>query len=209
VAPHQIRRSNDFALRAALIAGGYPRVERYHLRDMRHEIEHRLWHIIAEYDVVVLTGGISKGKFDFLPKVLDELGVAKRFQGVAQKPGKPFWFGLSPRRTPVFALPGNPASAYICLHRYVLPALARMESRGWRAPRRVRLRAAVSRRGELTEFVPVVLIPTNGGESQASPSPLNTSGDFSGLLGTDGFIEVPAGPGICAVGECVDYWPWV
>ena len=105
VAPHQIRRSNDYALRAALIGAGYARVERYHLRDMRHEIEHLLWHIVAEYDVVLITGGAAKGKFDFLPGVLDALGVKKLFQGVAQRPGKPFWFGLSPRRTPVFALP--------------------------------------------------------------------------------------------------------
>ncbi|MEI6052034.1 MAG: hypothetical protein WCQ44_04975, partial [Opitutaceae bacterium] len=48
VAPHQIRRSNDHALRAALIQAGYPRVERYHMHDVRHEIEHLLWHILAE-----------------------------------------------------------------------------------------------------------------------------------------------------------------
>src|ERR1019366_3479529 len=121
VAPHQIRRSNDHALRAALGQAGYPRVERFHLRDMRHEIEHMLWHIIAEFDVILITGGVSKGKFDFLPAELEAQGVKKIFHGVAQRPGKPFWFGLNPDGKPVFALPGNPVSAYTCLHRYVLP----------------------------------------------------------------------------------------
>src|SRR5207342_89219 len=114
VAPHQIRRSNDHALRAALGLAGYSWVERFHLHDMRHEIEHMLWHIIAEFDVVLITGGISKGKFDFLPAELDAQGVQKIFHGVAQRPGKPLWFGLTPDQKPVFALPGNPVSAYTC-----------------------------------------------------------------------------------------------
>ena len=111
VAPHQIRRSNDYAIRAALIRAGYPRADRFHLRDIRHEIEHMLWHILAEYEVVLITGGVSKGKFDFLPGELARQGVRKIFHGVAQRPGKPFWFGIGGRLTPVFALPGNPVSA--------------------------------------------------------------------------------------------------
>jgi molybdopterin molybdotransferase len=209
VAPHQIRRSNDFALRAALIAAGQPRVERYHLRDMRHEIEHLLWHIIAEYDVVLITGGVSKGKFDFLPRVLDELGVKKLFQGVAQRPGKPFWFGLSPRYTPVFALPGNPASSYICLHRYVLPALTRMEGRAPAEPRFAILMDPVKLQHDLAAFLPVRIKSGPHGEQLARPAPLNTSGDFAGLTGTDGFVELPAGRSEFAVGTGVRFWPWV
>jgi molybdopterin molybdotransferase len=209
VAPHQIRRSNDFALRATLIAAGQPRVERYHLRDMRHEIEHLLWHVVAEYDVVLITGGVSKGKFDFLPRVLDELGVKKLFQGVAQRPGKPFWFGLSPRGTPVFALPGNPASAYVCLHRYVLPALTKMKGMVLEKARFATLMDALRLQPDLAGFVPVRLTPGTRGEPLARPSPLNTSGDFAGLTATDGFIELPAGPGELAAGATVRFWPWV
>lgn len=208
VAPHQIRRSNDYALRAALIAAGHPRVERYHLRDMRHEIEHILWHIVAEYDVVVITGGAAKGKFDFLPGVLDDLGVKKLFQGVAQRPGKPFWFGLSPRHTPVFALPGNPASAYICLHRYVLPALAKMSGLAAVAPRFAVLTERVVFKPALTLFLPVKITPGPGGEQLAAPAPLNTSGDFASLTGTDGFVELPAQPEESGAGAVVRFWPW-
>lgn len=208
VAPHQIRRSNDYALRAALIAAGYPRIERFHLRDVRREIEHRLWHILAEYDVVLITGGVSKGKFDFLPAVLDQHGVQRIFQGVAQRPGKPFWFGVSPRHTPVFALPGNPVSACTCLTRYVLPALA--QASGARpSPRPVAvLDRPVSFKPPLAWFLPVALSSGPRAERIATPHPANTSGDFSGLVGTDGFIELPPGPAEFAAGTIATFWAW-
>ncbi len=209
VAPHQIRRSNDYALRAGLVAAGYPRVERFHLRDMRNEIEHLLWHILAEYDAVLLTGGVSKGKFDYLPQVLDELRVEKVFQGVAQRPGKPFWFGMSTRGAPVFALPGNPASSYICLQRYVLPALGRMSGLIAPPPRTAILQKPVASLAEFTRFLPVRITQGPRGEPQAAPAPLNTSGDFAGLTGTDGFVELPPAAGELPAGAAPRFWPWV
>ncbi len=208
VAPHQIRRSNDHALRAALIAAGFPRVERFHLRDVRQEIEHRLWHIIAEYDVVLVTGGVSKGKFDFLPDVLAAQGVKKIFHGVAQRPGKPFWFGMTARHTPVFALPGNPVSAYTCLHRYVLPALVQASGATAASPRLVALTALVTKKGGLAHFLPVRLSSGPRAELLATPEPMNTSGDFAGLVGTDGFVELPAEQTEFPAGTVARYWAW-
>lgn len=209
VAPHQIRRSNDPALRAALIQAGYPRVERFHLHDMRHEIEHMLWHIIAEFDVILVIGGVSKGKFDFLPAELDAQGVKRVFQGVAQRPGKPMWFGVTPDGKPVFALPGNPVSAYTCLHRYVLPALAQASGRSPARLEKARLAAPVTFRPKMTYFLPVRLSPGPSGERFASPDPSNTSGDFSGLVGTDGFVELPADQEEFPAGYVAPYWAWV
>lgn len=209
VAPHQIRRSNDYGLRAALMAAGCPRVERFHLHDMRHEIEHMLWHIVAEFDVVLITGGVSKGKFDFLPAELDAQGVRKIFHGVAQRPGKPFWFGVNPQGKPVFALPGNPVSAYTCLHRYVLPALAHASGLPPRPPRRVALAASVTFKPRLAYFLPVKLTSGKNAELLAVPDPGNTSGDFSGLVGTDGFVELPAEQTEFPAGSLADFWPWV
>jgi len=209
VAPHQIRRSNDHALRAALIAAGYPRVERFHLRDVRHEVEHLLWHVVAEYDVVLISGGVSKGKFDFLPAALDAQRVKKIFHGVAQRPGKPFWFGTSARRTPIFAMPGNPVSAYTCLHRYVLPALSLASGETPRPVRMVSLSASVPRSTTLTLFVPVRLASGPCAELLATPDPTNTSGDFAGLVGTDGFVELPPQPSPAAAGTVVRFWPWI
>ena len=209
VAPHQIRRSNDHAVRAALIAAGYPHVERFHLRDIRHEIEHVLWHVIAEFDAVIISGGVSKGKFDYLPAELDRQGVRKIFHGVAQRPGKPLWFGMSARRTPVFALPGNPVSSYTCLHRYVLPAL--WHSSGLARPpvRHAALGAALSFPQKLTHFVPVKLSSGPHAELVAMPDPSNTSGDFAGLVDTDGFVELPPTQAQFPIGSVARFWPWV
>lgn len=208
VAPHQIRRSNDHALRAALLSAGCVQVERFHLRDVRHEIEHMLWHIIAEFDVVVITGGVSKGKFDFLPLELERQGVRKLFHGVAQRPGKPTWFGLSSRGTPIFALPGNPVSAYTCLHRFVLPAIAAMSGAAARPLLRYRLGRDVTFKPALTWLLPVRLQNDAEGEGVAMPDPSNTSGDFAGLVGTDGFVAL-TGPGEWRAGTAVAFWPWV
>ncbi len=209
VAPHQIRRSNDYGLRAALIAAGYPVVERFHLRDVREEIEHRLWHILAEFDAVLLTGGVSKGKFDYLPTVLEGLQVKKLFHGVAQRPGKPMWFGVSARRTPVFALPGNPAASYTCVHRYVLPALARASGVTEGPLRMIPLAEAVTFRPPLAYFLPVRLESDDQGKTVARPDPINTSGDFAGLIGTDGFVELPAGQEEFPAGYTAVFRPWV
>lgn len=209
VATHQIRRSNDHALRAALLLAGYPNVSRFHLRDVRHEIEHLLWHIIAEFDVVVICGGISKGKFDFLPVELDRQGVRKVFQGVAQRPGKPLWFGVTARKTPVFALPGNPVSAYTCLHRYVLPALARASGLKDAPRRSVALATPVNFKPKLTYFLPVKLSSGPRAELLATPEATNTSGDFAGLVGTDGFVELPPEPADFPAGTVAPFWPWV
>jgi molybdopterin molybdotransferase len=208
VGPHQLRRSNDYALRAALHAAGWSRVERFHLHDMRHEIEHTLWHILAEFDVVLLTGGVSKGKFDFLPAVLAELGVQKKFQGVAQRPGKPLWFGLSPRARPVFALPGNPVSSYTCLHRYVLPALAQAAGAPPAVPRLVALAAPATFKPPLAYFLPVKISSSPAAGLLAAPAAVNTSGDFAGLVDTDGFVELPAGQDEFPAGMVVRYWAW-
>jgi len=209
VAAHQIRRSNDYALRAALMGAGYPIVERFHLRDVRHEIEHLLWHIVAEFDVVLVSGGVSKGKFDFLPAEFDRQGVKKIFQGVAQRPGKPFWFGVSARGTPVFALPGNPVSTYTCLHRYVLPALAHASGATAGALRTVALAAPVTFKPALTYFLPVKLSSGPAAELIATPDPSNTSGDFAGLVGTDGFVELPAEPSEFPAGTLAPFRAWV
>ncbi len=209
VAPHQIRRSNDHALRAALASAGYPHAARFHFRDVRHEIEHMLWHVLAEFDVVIVTGGVSKGKFDFLPAELDRQGVRKVFHGVAQRPGKPLWFGVSLRQTPVFALPGNPVAAYTCLHRYVLPALARASQRASTPPLTAALAAAVTFRPKLAYFLPVKLSSGARAELLAMPDPSNTSGDFAGLVGTDGFVELPAEPTDYPAGTLAPFFPWV
>jgi molybdopterin molybdotransferase len=207
--PHQLRRSNDYASRAALHAAGWPRVECFHLHDLREEIEQALRPVLTEYDVVLLSGGVSKGTFDLLPGVLAGLGVQKKIQGVAQRPGKPLWFGLSQGGRPVFALPGNPVSSYTCLHRYVLPALAQAAGLPPATPRLAALTAPVTFKPPLAYFLPVKLSSSPAAGLLATPAAVNTSGDFAGLVETDGFVELPAGQDEFPTGTVARFWAWV
>jgi molybdopterin molybdotransferase len=208
VAPHLVRRSNDLALRAALIHAGYPLVQRFHYRDVPQEIETGLHAVLAEFDVVIATGGVSKGRHDHLPATLAALGVAKVFHGVAQRPGKPMWFGVSRRRTPVFALPGNPVSCFVCLHRYVLPAFAHASGVTAAPETWVSLASPVEGLGRMTRFLPVRLHSQSDGRLIAAPEANNTSGDFAGLIGTDGFVELPPQSGGFPIGHVARFFPW-
>ncbi|MDX2185798.1 MAG: molybdopterin molybdotransferase MoeA [Opitutaceae bacterium] len=207
-AAHQVRRSNDYALRAELLAKGFLRVERLHIRDQKYELEQQLKRLLAGTDAILLTGGVSKGKYDFLPTVLDELGVTKKVHGVRQRPGKPFWFGLTPRGAPVFALPGNPVSTWICFHRYVLPALRHMRGETESPAQYTVLESEYAFSTALTPLVPVRLTHAADGRRLARPVTTRTSGDFTSLLGTDGFIELPEGPLSYAAGSSARFWSW-
>jgi len=117
--PHQIRKSNVHRLQATL-AQYQIAADTHHLDDNLEAIKEDLAKILEEYEVVILSGGVSKGKFDFLPEALESLGVKKLFHKIKQRPGKPFWFGKASnaKETTVFALPGNPVSSFLCTQRY-------------------------------------------------------------------------------------------
>ena len=208
-APHQIRRSNEFALQAALEGGGYPGSEPHHWRDDPAEIEQGLKNVLSNYGVVLLAGGVSKGKFDHLPTQLERQGAKRIFHGIAQRPGKPFWFGIGPGGIPLFALPGNPVSAYTCLHRYVLPALDRASGLSPTPRLQAALSSPVGSKRKLAYLIPVRLASGPRAELLAEPAPGNTSGDFAGLVGTDGFVELPPSDTDFPAGFVAPFYPWV
>ena len=208
-AQHQIRRSNGHALRAALEGGGYPGAEAHHWPDDPGQIERGLGRVLSNCGVVLLTGGVSKGKFDHLPAQLEKQGAKRIFHGIAQRPGKPFWFGIGPGGIPVFALPGNPVSSYTCLHRYVLPALDRASGLAPSPRMQAALSSPVASKRNLACLMPVRLTCGPRAELLAEPAPGNTSGDFAGLVGTDGFIELPPSETGFPAGFLAPFYPWV
>src|SRR5215510_12819945 len=122
--PGQIVNSNAYTLAAVVReAGGIP-VPLAIARDTLGEIRAALGEAVR-HDVVLSTGGVSVGDFDFVKAAMDELGMHRLFWQVAQRPGKPLTFGLL-RERPYFGLPGNPVSALVCFYLYVRPALGRM-----------------------------------------------------------------------------------
>lgn len=121
--PHQIRSSNMPMIQSVLIGKKYVS-DLFHLRDDREEMRQKLTAILAEKDILLLSGGVSAGKKDFIPDVLEEIGFTCHFHKIAQKPGKPMWFGTrSQDQKTIFALPGNPISTLVCFYNYFLPTI--------------------------------------------------------------------------------------
>jgi molybdopterin molybdotransferase len=193
IAAHQVRRSNAYAVAAELCDQGFECVADDHIPDDEQRLRERLASHLAERDVLVVSGGISKGRFDLVPKVLKGLGVAEVFHQVAQRPGAPMWFGVGPRTQLVFGLPGNPVSTLICLVRYVVPALGAAMAGPRPIPQPVALAAPVKSRRMLSYFMPVTVEHDAAGRPAARARPPNGPGDFLALAGTDGFIELPPG----------------
>ena len=152
-----MRRSNAYGITAALRQHGFARVADDHVRDDEAELTERLGFHLRTHDVLILSGGVSMGKLDLVPRVLEKLGVDMVFHHVAQRPGKPMWFGVSQSGPAVFALPGNPVSTLVCLSRYVLPALrAAMGQAPSEAPR-IAITAPVDVKAPLAFYLPVKL----------------------------------------------------
>ena len=208
IEPQQIRMSNGPAVLAMLTEHGYTHCRLDHLRDDKAELAARIGAHLDESDVLVLSGGVSKGKADYVPDVLAELGVTVDFHRISQRPGKPMWFGTGTRGQAVFALPGNPVSTLVCCRQYVVPALDRMSGAATPPQQFANLTEDVSFKPELTCFLPVRVVTSATGQSLALPVSTNTSGDFASLSGTDGYVELAREQELFASGTTVPLTRW-
>ncbi len=208
IEPHQVRRSNAYGITASLRQHGFARIADDHVRDDEAELTERLGFHLHTHDVLILSGGVSMGKLDLVPRVLEKLGVSLVFHHIAQRPGKPMWFGVSQAGPAVFALPGNPVSTLVCLARYVLPALRTAMGQAPKEPPRVAITIPVEVKAALAYYVPVKLRTDDWGRTSAEPCPTNGSGDFMALAGTDGFIELPPGPNTFPKGFVARFFRW-
>lgn len=202
---HQIRKSNSITLQAALAQSGIEATSMHLLDDMQR-IETGLTKALRENDVLLLSGGVSKGKFDFIPDVMDALGVEKVFHRVAQRPGKPFWFGIhKDLKTVIFSFPGNPVSTFANYHLYFLPWL--YTSWGIPLPQHfVRLKNPLQINPPLTRFIQSTT-HWEEGVLFADPVTENGSGDLTSLAKADGFICLEPRDAVYGVGELVLFVP--
>jgi molybdopterin molybdotransferase len=162
--PWQIRNSNSYAI-AALVKGegGVP-ARLAVARDSFTELKERVERGMAG-DLLVLSGGVSMGKYDLVEQVLAELGAEFLFTGALIQPGKPVVFGRLPTFDPArpwvyfFGLPGNPVSTQVCFHLFVAPMLRALAGRSEVAPRFVEARLAEEVKGgaKVTRFLPAEL----------------------------------------------------
>ena len=207
--PYQIRKSNVYALAATCQALDYPvRTRLRHLPDDRAVIAAELPSLLQGADMVLFSGGISKGKYDFMEELLRLAGVERHFHWVRQRPGKPLWFGTSECGTPVFALPGNPNSTLTCFHRYVTLLSDRMAGLTRFHERVALLKSPFTFGKALTLFLPASLEYEPDGRMSVEPVPPHNSGDLTRLPRSDGFIELPEDLKDFPVGFPARFYPW-
>ncbi|HEY8931486.1 MAG TPA: molybdopterin molybdotransferase MoeA [Mucilaginibacter sp.] len=202
---YQIRRSNNYMVKAVLQQHNI-NAKMLHLRDDPEDIQRQLKTCLENYDVLLLSGGVSMGKFDHIPKVLESLGVEQLFYKVQQRPGKPFWFGKHPKGNVVFAFPGNPVATFMCLHRYFLPWLNASLGKEKQPALKAVLNDRVSFHHPLKYFLQVKLHQNEYCQLVAIPVEGNGSGDFANLTGVDAFMELPLQRNEFKKGEVFPIW---
>lgn len=200
--PFQIRNSNSVSLAAQVrIAGGEPVVlgnAADRVEDLGEKIERGL-----KEDALVLTGGVSMGKYDLVESVLKALGAEFFFDAVAIRPGKPAVFAICQGK-PVFGLPGNPVSTMVTFQLFVTSAIDLLSGAEAHPLPLVeaRLAEALNERPGLTHFLPA-LIEWHGAEPHVSALKWQGSGDIAALAGANCFLVVPAEREKIAAGERV------
>lgn len=204
--PHQIRKSNSVFIGSSLHEMNVE-YSLFHLNDDKDVLLAKIAKILQEFDVLLLSGGVSKGKADYLPEVLEDLGVKKHFHRIAQRPGKPFWFGQNGSGKCVFAFPGNPVSTFMCYYVYFLPWLA--EALGSPIKKKYAiLKNDFSFKPTLDYFLQVKSATANNGHIEATPRGGRGSGDLSNLHKSDAFIMLPADRRDFSRGEVFEYFPF-
>lgn len=207
VLPHQIRRSNAYAIKAELLLHNINEVSLFHMSDQSEGLTKLLTDLVSRFDILILSGGVSMGKFDFVPSTLHAIGVLEIFHKINQKPGKPLWFGVKEKKTMVFGLPGNPVSALIDLRRYVIPAIGKIYNNPLLGASHVVLGVDTNFKKPMSYFVPV-MVHFDGPMMVAVSKETNGSGDYNALSGSAGFIEFPPDQTIFHKGQQVLFYPW-
>jgi len=209
-ADYQIRRSNIHTL-VAILDRINIKADTIHIADDKPLLKQKIATILNNYDVLLFSGAVSKGKFDFLPEVLDELGVEKLFHKVRQRPGKPFWFGRTvplskserdenKSRSTVFAFPGNPVSTFVSCMKYFYPWFQKSTGIEYKNKNFAILAKDFNFKPDLTYFLQIKLENKNG-QLLAHPIAGHGSGDLANLVDNDAFIELPTGKQFFSKGE--------
>jgi len=203
LAPGQIYNSNAWALAAAVEDAGASAVVIGSVRDDQDSLR-AAFTATRGFDVVLSTGGVSVGDFDYVKQIMDDIGLERRFWQVAQKPGKPITFAAREGQL-FFGLPGNPVSTLVCFVLYVAPALRRALGLAeiFAPTARVELEQGVRTARGLCELVRCTL-REDGGRLLASPTGTQSSGVLRSLSLADCLAISPPGREELAAGSTAD-----
>lgn len=209
VEPHETRNSNGPMLEAILHEMGFDcRFETLpdHLKKIQKKIETRL----RQSDVIVLTGGASKGRYDYVREAIERCGAKVHFHGVSMKPGKPQLFATLPDGRCLFGLPGNPLSAMTGMHELVLPALRRMSGRPANQCRpgiQAILTKPVTNKGDRLRMI-LGRLTIKSAQIYVQPILSKNSADLAAGGHADGALLVPPKVDKFEKGVTVDFRPW-
>lgn len=183
----QIRNSNEWLVKS-LLKSWQIKPEIYkHLPDDKAQLSANIVEGLS-CDILIMSGGVSAGDADYVPEILQSLGVKKLFHKVAIKPGKPFWCGELPNGGMVFALPGNPFSTLVTfklfIETYLSTSLHQSISKTFHLP----FAGKRTRKSGLDEFFPVKI---DGNPSEIKPVDINGSGDIRLGLYADAIAHHP------------------
>ena len=202
--PHQIRRSHATALEALITGMKLGKVDNIHIADDPLALKDTITEALPAHDILIFTGGISKGKYDYVAPVLTELLGSPHFHGIAQRPGKPMAFWKNPNSPLVFAMPGNPVSVMACAARYLIPSLVEILSGRSPTPQQIPATGSFHCPSHFTGLVPCRI---NNGRIQLVPP--SNSGNFLALAATDGIAQLPGElTGKELLNEPASFYPW-
>jgi molybdopterin molybdotransferase len=205
VSPVQIRNSNHWMLLGALRGERLGLSRSAHVGDDPEQLKGMLERFL-DLDILILTGGVSAGDADHVPRVLEELGVRRLFHKIAMRPGKPTWCGVSPEGGIVFALPGNPFSCLVNFALLIAPYIHACWGLEPAAQMSLPLREGRRKRTPLDEFFPVRI---EGSPARLTAVQLNSSGDIRLGMGANALALHPAASGDLGIGAEVTFYSFV
>jgi molybdopterin molybdotransferase len=202
--PGQIYNANGPALIAYLTQMGVTEVAVLKVKDEKSEVTRVIGEALSTSDVVLLTGGISVGDYDFVKESLATNGVEQLFYKVRQKPGKPIFVGGKDQKM-VFALPGNPASVLTCFIQYVKPCLLRLLGNpdAWTAPANYPIASDFTKKAPLTFFLKAKLE-----NNRVVILPAQESFNLLSFGIADGLVEIPQEQEHVEEGSLVAFYSW-
>lgn len=206
VMPHHIRDSNSYALRGLLQAYRINTAVNNPLPDDPALLSDAFRKGLA-YDIMIISGGVSKGVADHVPGVLQELGVKELFHRVRIKPGNPLWAGISGNRKMVFALPGNPVSVQVAFKIFIEPFIRSCLGLPLLQPCYFPMHVSRQPRTGFDEYFPAALQRSKAYTS-LHPVAYNGSGDIMATAHSEGIAWHPAGAGELAAQTPVAFYPW-
>lgn len=208
--PGQIRNSNEPMLVAQVSASDAIAVAMGIARDHESELSACIQRGL-QYDVLLISGGVSAGILDLVPAQLNRAGVRQIFHGVHMKPGKPLWFGKKDdgqRACLVFGLPGNPVSSLACFELFVRPALKKFSGRNDSGSSITAvLSDSIQVKGNRPVYQPVA-VSTDVSRLSARPIPWSSSSDLRATAEANGMALLLPEHGLYAAGEVVEIWLW-